>query len=366
LIDRPLAQSALREKYGLTVLAIERDDYTLLSPPLDATFQERDVVLFQGDLEDFRRRDVEPYLEILPPRHWREQDLESPTVVVTEVVLSPRSHLIGQTLREAHFREKFGMMVLGIWREGRQRRTGLTDLRLQFGDALLLQGSRERQAVLRDEPDLIVLGNDTEKIPMPSGKRRLALGIAITALALGAVNSVTVGEMMLGGALAMVLVGVLTMDQAYRAVEWKTVALVAGMLPMGIAITKTGAAALLANGLTAFLGPAGPLAMLAGLFIFAMLLTQAMNGAAVAVVVAPIAIQTGHQLGADPRALAMGVALATSTAFLTPLGHPVNVLVMSPGGYSFRDYLKVGLPLTLLVLAAVMFLLPIFWRLTNG
>ncbi|MBI1882433.1 MAG: SLC13 family permease [Chloroflexi bacterium] len=366
LIDRPLAQSALREKYGLTVLAIERDDYTLLSPPPDATFQERDVVLFQGNLEDFRRRDIEPYLEILPPRDWREQDLESPTVVVTEVVLSPRSRLIGQTLRDAHFREKFGMMVLGIWREGRQRRTGLTDLRLQFGDALLLQGSRERLVVLRDEPDLIVLGNHTDKIPMSLGKGRLALGIAITALALGAINSVTVGEMMLGGALAMVLVGVLTMDQAYRAVEWKTVALVAGMLPMGIAITKTGAATLLANGLVAFLGPAGPLAMLAGLFIFAMLLTQAMNGAAVAVVVAPIAIQTGHQLGADPRALVMGVALATSTAFLTPLGHPVNVLVMSPGGYSFRDYLKVGLPLTLLVFAAVMLLLPVFWRLTSG
>jgi di/tricarboxylate transporter len=132
------------------------------------------------------------------------------------------------------------------------------------------------------------------------------------------------------------------------------------MLPMGIAITKTGAAALLAQGLVAFLGPLGPLALLAGLFIFAMLLTQAMNGAAVAVVVAPIAIEAGRQLGVDPRALAMGVALATSTAFLTPLGHPVNILVMSPGGYSFRDYLKVGLPLTLLVFIVVMLVLPIF------
>ena len=364
LIDRPLAESTIRESYGLTVLGIERNGDTLLSPLPDATFQQGDVVLFQGNLEDFRRRDVEPYLEILPPRDWREQDLESPAVVVTEVVLSPRSRLIGQTLRESHFREKFGMLVLGIWREGRQRSTGLTDLQLQFGDALLLQGPRERLAVLRAEPDLIVLGSDPEKISMSSGKGRLALGIALATLVLGAFNSATVGEIMLGGALTMVLAGVLTMDQAYRAVEWKTVFLVAGMLPMGIAITKTGAAALLAQGLVAFLGPLGPLALLAGLFIFAMLLTQAMNGAAVAVVVAPIAIETGHQLGVDPRALAMGVALATSTAFLTPLGHPVNILVMSPGEYNFRDYLKVGLPLTLLVFTVVMLVLPIFWPLT--
>lgn len=366
LIDRPLAQSTLRETYGLTVLAIERNGNAVLSPPPAATFQQGDVVLFQGNLENFRRLDVEPYLEILPPRDWREQDLESATVVVAEVVLSPRSRLIGQTLREAHFREKFGLQVLGLWREGRQRRTGLTDLSLRFGDALLIQGPREQLAVLRDEPDLIVLSRDLQKTLTPSGKGRLALGIALAALVLGAINSATVGEMMLGGALAMVLAGVLTMDQAYRAVEWKTVFLVAAMLPMGIAITKTGAAALLAHGLVAFLGPLGPLALLAGLFIFAMLLTQAMNGAAVAVVVAPIAIEAGHQLGVDPRGLAMGVALATSTAFLTPLGHPVNILVMSPGGYSFRDYLKVGLPLTLLVFAGVMLLLPVFWPLTPG
>lgn len=365
LIDRPLGQSALRETYGLTVLAIERNGDTLLSPPPDAALRQGDVVLFQGNLEDFRRRDVEPYLEILPARDWREQDLESPSIVVTEVVLSPRSRLINQTLREAHFREKFGMTVLAIWREGRQRRTGLTDLRLQFGDALLLQGPRQCLAILRDEPDLIVLDNETEKVPMPLGKGRLALSVAILTLVLAALNSAIVGELMLGGALVMVLVGVLSMDQAYRAVEWKTVFLVAGMLPLGTAITKTGAATLMANGLMAVLGPAGPLALLAGLYLLAMLLTQAMNGAAVAVVLAPIAIEAGNQLGVDPRALAMGVALATSTAFLTPLGHPVNVLVMSPGGYSFRDYLKTGLPLTLLIFAVIMSLLPVFWPLTS-
>ena len=181
---------------------------------------------------------------------------------------------------------------------------------------------------------------------------------------LAAFNDQAVGEWMLGGALLMILAGVLTADQAYSAIEWKSVFLVAGMLPMGIAMTKTGAAALLADVMIALLGPAGPLALLVGLVSLAVLLTQVMNGAAVATVVTPIAIQTAQRIGADPRALAMGVALATSIAFLTPLGHPVNVLVMGPGGYRFRDYFKVGLPLTLLLLAVIIGLLPVFWPLT--
>jgi len=366
LIGKPLAQSTLREDWGLTVVAIERNGHARLSPAPDAVFHQDDIVLFEGNLEDFRRRDVEPYLEILPARDWREQDLESGSIVIAEAVLSPRSRLIGQTVRGAHFREKFGMAVLAIWRAGRQRRTGLADLPLEFGDALLLQGPRERLRVLRDEPDLIVLTNGKEKANVVPDKARLAVLIFGVTLLLVAIKPPAVGEMMLAGALGLILVGVLSMDQAYQAVDWKTVFLVAGMLPMGLAMTKTGAAALLAHGLVSLVGPAGPLALLAGLFILAVLLTQAINGAAVAAVVAPIAIEAAQRMGADPRALAMGVALATSMAFLTPLGHPVNVLVMSPGGYRFHDYLRVGSLLTLLLFGAVMLLLPVFWPLTPG
>ena len=161
----------------------------------------------------------------------------------------------------------------------------------------------------------------------------------------------------------MILLGILTMDQAYLGVEWRSIFLVGGILPLGLAMTKSGAAALMAGELVKILGPAGPLALLAGLFIFATLLTQTMHGAAVATILAPIAIQTAQQTHLDPRSFAMAVALATSMAFLTPLGHPVNILVMGPGGYRFRDYVKVGLPLTFLLFVVVMVLLPIFWPL---
>jgi di/tricarboxylate transporter len=135
------------------------------------------------------------------------------------------------------------------------------------------------------------------------------------------------------------------------------------MLPLGMAMTKTGATALFAQSLTSTLGPFGPRALLLGLLILTVLLSQAMKGAAVSAVIAPIAIQAAQQIGVDPRALTMGVALATSMAFITPLGHPVNILMMGPGGYRFRDFFKVGLPLTVMLFIVVLITLPVFWPL---
>jgi di/tricarboxylate transporter len=161
----------------------------------------------------------------------------------------------------------------------------------------------------------------------------------------------------------MMLTGILSTEQAYSAIGWKTVFLVAGILPMGIALTKTNAAGTLANGIISVLGPLGPLALLAGLFLATVFLVQAVNSAAVAAIVGPIAIQVAQQAAVNPRALTMGVALATSMAFITPLGHPVNILVMSPGGYNFRDFIKIGLPLTIILFFVVMIVLPIVWQL---
>jgi di/tricarboxylate transporter len=153
----------------------------------------------------------------------------------------------------------------------------------------------------------------------------------------------------------------MTMQQAYRVIDWRIIFLVAGMLPLGLAMTKTGATALFANVLTQALQPFGPMALLLGLLTLTVLLSQAMKGAAVSAVIAPIAILAARQFGVDPRAMVMGVALATSMAFITPLGHPVNILMMGPGGYRFKDFFKVGLPLTFLLFAVVMALLPVVW-----
>jgi di/tricarboxylate transporter len=363
LIDKKLTESTLREKYGLNVVAIERNGSRILTPAPDFTLQQGDIMLLEGQLEEFRKRDVEPYLEILPTRKYKERDLESTSIVVIEVVLSPRSQLIGHTLTESHFREKYNLTVLAVWNGERVIRTGLSDLRLSFGDALLLQGPRDRLPMLRLDDDLIVLSREEEPVREISAKSWLALAIFGLTVLVAALGWFSVGEVMLAGALLLVIANVLTMEQVYRVIDWKIVFLVAGMLPLGLAMTKTGATELFANALTGLARPFGPLALLLALLTLTVLLSQAMKGAAVSAVIAPIAIQAAHQFGIDPRAMAMGVALATSLAFITPLGHPVNILIMGPGGYRFSDFFKVGLPLTVILFVVILLILPVFWPL---
>lgn len=364
LIGKPLAESMLREKYGVNVVAVELNGGGLVASEPDFIVHKGDVLLLEGRLEEFKQLDVEPYLEILPMRQYSERDLESASVVVIEAVLSPRSQLIGQTVKEARFREKFGMLVLAVWNGQRVFRTHLSELKLAFGDALLMQGPRKKLSLLRQDPNLIVLSRDEDQLPAVSSKGWLALSIFGLTIFVAATGRFSVGEVMLTGALVMVLTNIVTMEQIYRAVEWRIVFLVAGVLPLGLAMTKTGATALFATGMTRLLHPFGALALLLGLLILTVLLSQAMKGAAVSAVVAPIAIQAAQQFGVDPRAMAMGVALATSLAFITPLGHPVNILMMGPGGYTFKDFFKVGLPLTILSFVVIMVFLPLFWPLT--
>jgi di/tricarboxylate transporter len=301
-------------------------------------------------------------MEFLPAADWSESDFESHSVEIIEAMLAPRSRLIDQTLRSAHFREKYGMAALAIWRADEEIFTDLADVPLAFGDVLLLQGARDKFTVLRDDPDIILLmSKGVTAITVPN-KGRAALMIFVATLVFAVAFPALTGAIMLGGALMMMLVGILTTEQAYAAIEWKSVFLVAGMLPLGIALTKTNAAGLIANETVLLLGSYGSLALVAALIFVTMLLTQAVNGAVVAAVIGPVAIGVAQQTGINPRSVVMGVALATSIAFITPLGHPVNVLVMSPGGYNFRDFVKIGLPLTVILFVLIMILLPLIWR----
>jgi di/tricarboxylate transporter len=362
LIDKKISESTLREDFGVSIVAIERDGKLLLSISPDTVIKDGDTLIMEGDEEDFRRRDVEPYMEHLGLPDLNEGDFQSRVVTVVEAMLSPRSRLIGQTLREAKFRERYGMNVLAIWRRDEEIILNLPDVPLEFGDALLLQGPREKLDVLRDDPDLILLMQKEEADITVPGKGRAALAIFLAALVLAIILPDLTGAIMLGGALAMMLTGILSTEQAYSSIGWKTVFLVAGILPMGIALTKTNAAGMMAQWMIAALGGFGPIALLGGLLLTTVFLVQAINGAAVAAIIGPIAIQVAQQVGVNPRALTMGVALAASMAFITPLGHPVNVLVMSPGGYNFRDFMKIGLPLTLILFLVIMIVLPIAWQ----
>jgi di/tricarboxylate transporter len=360
LVGKTLAESRLGGAYGLEVMGIVREGTTQLLPDAGERLAEGDLLLVKGRRQDLQTMAGLQSLEVEEEATIDLSDLESEHVGLIEVVLSPRTTLAGKTLHEIHFREKYRLNVLAIWRSGRVYRSGLRDMPLQFGDALLLYGPRDQARVLGSEPDFLVLTEAAQEAPRRA-KAPLALLIMAGVLATVIVGWLPIAIAAVLGMTLMILTGCLTMEEGYRAIEWKAVFLIAGMLPLGTALERTGAAQWLADGLIGLLGSWGPLAIMVGLALLAVVASQAMPNAAVAVLLAPIALGTAVNLDISPYPLFMAVAVAASSAFMSPIGHPSNVLIMGPGGYRFVDYIRVGLPLTVIVLIVAVLVVPVFW-----
>jgi di/tricarboxylate transporter len=297
-----------------------------------------------------------------PIQSW-EPEPERSAFELAEVVLAPSSSLRCKTLQEIDFRCRFGLAVLAIRHQGETLFERLGDVSIDLGDSMLLQGSVDKINLLRHERDFLLLDmppletRRTQKAPV-------AVAILLGVLAVVAVGWLHVSAAMFIGALLMVLTGTLTMDEAYRSIDWKSVFLIAGMLPLGLAMQTTGTAQLLADQIVALVGDWGPLAVMMGIYLVTGLLTEVISNAAAAVLAVPIAIDAALGLGANPHALVMATVIAASTAFLMPIGHQVNVLVFGPGGYRFADYTKVGVWLNLILFILTALILPLIWPLT--
>ena len=360
LVGKSLTESRLGDAFGLGVMGIIRQGKTQLMPDPNERLEAGDALLVKGKRDYLLTVDGLQNLRIESDASPELSELESAEVGLMEAVLSPHTTLVGKTLREIHFRVKYGLSVLAIWREGRAYYSNLGEMALRFGDAFLLHGSRERIRMLGSDSDFLVLTEEAQEAPR-SNKAWLAALIMVVVLLPAILGLVPIAIMAVVGVALMVLSGCLTMDEAYRSIEWKAVFLIAGMIPLGIAMQKTGAASFVATWMVGWLGVYGPTVVMGGLYILTSLASQVMPNAAVAVVLVPIALNTASDLGISPYPLAMTVAVAASAAFLSPVGHPANLLVMGPGGYRFSDYIKVGLPLTLVVLVVVILVMPIFW-----
>lgn len=360
LVGKSLIESHLGDSFGLGVLGILRGEETILMPATKEILQADDTLLVKGKQHDLLMVEGLQSLEIEKRPLPDLGELESEEIGMVETVLSPHSTLAGKTLRELNFRYKYGLTVLAIWRGGQAYRSQLRDLKLQFGDALLLYGPRERLKILGREPDFLVL---TEEAQEPPQQKKIPIALFVMALVLvpAIFGWLPIAISAVIGVALMILTGCLKMEEAYRYIEWKAVFLIAGMLPLGIAMEQTGAAQFLANGMVSLVGGLGPIAVLAGFFLLAALASQVMPNPAVAVLLAPIALNTASDLGISPYTIMMAVAVSASAAFLSPVGHAANVLVMGPGGYRFSDYIKVGLPLTLVTMTVVLLVMPLFW-----
>jgi len=357
-----LADSRLSSAFDFHVLATFRDGELSIMPEPFAAIRDGDLLLLQGRPRDLDGLRGLQQLEIEESISPNLNVFEADRLGTVEVTLAPKSSLAGELLSDINLRDRFGLEVSAIWRAGKVIRDELPRQRLQFGDALLLIGPHQQLARLNDDPDLLVM---TPVVATDMDHRRAPLAAAIM---LGVVVAAVTGWLPIAsaailGATLMVLTGCLNMEQAYRAIDWRAVFLIAGMLPLGIAMQDSGTAEYLAGAAMRALGGGGPWTVIAGLYVVTAAATMVVPTAALVVLMAPIVISACTDLGIAPQTAMMAVAMAASASFTSPISHPANILIMGPGGYRFSDYIKLGGPLTLIVFIAVMTLLPVFWPL---
>ena len=361
-VGAPHAALDLRPYPGLSLAGVQAGDTG--GPPSRPALAAGDVVLVRGDAATAARLASEKTLAFRSPDAARPEPdtLFNRVSGLAEVVIPPRSGLIGQLVFPGMVTESGDLIILAVQRQGEDLGPGETAL--ATGDTLLLQGTWKALDEHLGDPNVLVVDSPElvrrQAVPMGRGAY-LAIGVLlamVVALATGVVPSVVAA---LVAACALVLLGVVSVPQAYRSVNWTTVILVGGMIPLSTAMTQSGAAKQMADLVLRLVGDAGPYALLAGFFVMTAVLGQLISNMATALIVIPIALAAAGEMGISPRPMLMSVTVAAAAALLTPVATPVNLMVMGPGGYRFSDYAKLGLPIMLWFFVMAVFYVPFFW-----
>lgn len=359
LVGHALYEANLEEKYGVEVIAILRGDQKIWWTDRER-IEAGDVLLVRGPVKELMELKDVAGLRLKPEVRLGDEDLTSEELVLAEAVISPTSRLRGRTPQQVFFRARYNMTILAIQRRNQSLRDRLAQVRLAVGDTLLLQGRRRYLQELAEDQDFLVF-REVELKVLRRAKVRAALLIMAAVVALPALGVLPIVVTAVGGVAAMVLVGALKMEEAYESVDWSVIFLLAGMIPLGIALERTGAARLLADGAVAAVGWLGPVALVSTFYLVSSILTEVMSNNATAILLTPIAIATAGQLDLDPRPFLAAITFAASASFMTPIGYQTNMLVYAPGGYRYTDYVKVGAPLNLLFWMLASALIPLLW-----
>lgn len=361
-----IGQAAFNSDFSVLefqVVKVRRNDQEMVLGPY-TKFDEGDIVLVAGKVQNLIKIKKIEGIDIREDVQLRRSGVDMTEASVAEVVLTPRSVFVGQTLRGSNFRRRTGLSVLALLRGDRTLNDHMADVVLQAGDLLLLQGPYDRFQKYEQEAEMVVI---TEHSYATNARKRgiatlIAFVVAVTASSMGLLPA---SIAFLIAALIALATRCITLDTAYENIDWRLLILIGGMTAFGTAMAKSGADTLLAGLVTQWLEPMGPLVVLGGFCVLTVLLTQPMSNAAAALVVLPIALQAAEKMGMNPRSFGIAVMLSASISVLTPF-EPSCILVYGPGKYRFSDFIKVGSGLTVVTLALILLLVPYFWPLTQG
>jgi di/tricarboxylate transporter len=356
LLRKALEATNIEKELGLTVLGIRRGNRLIPGYWQEYRIQAGDVMFIIG--REDRIVQVEEGIVITP---YNQDVPQVRDTLLAEVIVPPRSNAEGKTLQQLAFRTKTGFTGVALWRD-RSYRTDVSVRELQAGDTLLLLGARSRESDLRNQRDFVLMQtmNDEDTLDVP----RVTLTLVIAAGALVAMFlGMPVELAMLSGAALILLLGLLKPEEAYSAIKWRAIFLIAGTISVSVAMVQTGLAQMIGAAVVNLAEPFGAMGLVAGAYLFSAALTQVMGGQISPLVVGPITISAAIHLGVNPQAIAVVTAIAGSVSFITPLSHPVNILMIAPANYKFSDFVKSGWLLTIVCFIALMIAVPLFWNL---
>jgi di/tricarboxylate transporter len=373
-IGKPLADTLFAVESGFRVLDVRRRGGTVSVPLSEICLQAGDVLRVASTVEGLVEAKAIPGLHLNAEYRYAarspgkvkeggeaEDGGGDEVLHLTECVVSPQSRLVGSSVKELDFRRRYSVLVVAVHRRGEAiMERDFANLPLEAGDALLLQGEDSAIARLEADSEFLLL-NEVSHQPMRRSKRGIAMALAGLVVVLATVGVLPIAALALIAAVLCVLFRCLDAHEAYQAVEWRIIMLIFGMLSLGLALEKTGGAAMAANGIVSLLSGAGPWVILSVILLFTSILTEFLSNNAVAVLVTPIVINVADQLGVDARPFLMAAVLGASASFATPIGYQTNTLVYGVGGYKFSDFLRIGVPLNLIAWLLGSLLIPVIW-----
>lgn len=360
-VGKAIKDAPIAKGIEITIIEVQRGDEQFSVPSPDMILRAGDVLRVQCDLARFKKMQEQEGILFKSQFKWRDEDVESEDTKLVEAVVALESYFINKSLKELNFREEFGASVLALRHRGKLMRDKLSETKLNAGDALLLEVKKERFNQLRQNPSFVII-SEIEQERFRKSKLIPAIVIVLGVVLTASLDILPIVVSSIVGALLLVLVGCITMEEAYKAIEWRIIFLLAGVLTLGVALENSGAAKLVSSAIVDSVGAwGGAVALVSAFFLITSLLTGVMSNNATAALLAPIAIATAHTLNVSSRPFLVAVTIAASASFMTPVGYQTNTLIYGPGQYKFADFLKVGTPLNIIVWIAATILIPYFW-----
>ena len=368
LVGRTCKERAVNKNYDITVLDILRNGKLISKNIRDTFIHPEDILFVRGSLENFLRMKEVEKVTMLTDEKLTQDELIHDDNTLVECLITNQTDLVGKSLMEINFRRRFGSFILAIRREGEILRKKIAHVVLQAFDTLLNYGPIEKNKELSDSGDFIVLA-EIEATLQKHKYWWVSVAVIFGAVILAALGIVPILKGALVGAIFLLVIRVVTANEAYQSINWQVIVLIAALIPLGIVIQKSGTAFWIGTVLNDIANAFNPLVrptiMLSLVYLVTIILTEMTSNAATAIIMTPIAISAAQQMGLDPRTFVFAVCFAASASFITPIGYQTNLMVYGPGGYKFTDYVRVGLPLAIVLWCIATWLIPILWPFTS-